>query len=79
MEEGMIEKYDVRIIRRSFQQTVDDYHATVTRRSDGLELIWTSRWLWLLKRKVRRRALERYFKQHDEYQEKLAEVLEFKR
>lgn len=73
------EKYDVKIVRRGFQQSSDDYHATVTRRSDGVQLIWISRWRWLLKKKVRRRALDKYFKQHDERQKKLAEVLEFKR
>lgn len=74
------EKYDIQIIMRNGAgQTNDDYHATVTRRSDGVELIWISRWRWLLKKKVRRRALDKFFKQYDERQKKFAEVLEFKR
>jgi hypothetical protein len=52
-------KYHIRIIRRDFQgQTADDYHATVTRLSDGTELVWMAPWKWLLKLKTRRAALE---------------------
>jgi hypothetical protein len=72
-------EYDVKIIRRPGQQVADDYHATVTRYPDCTQLIWTSGWLWVLKWKTRRRALDRYFKRHDKRQKKLGKVVEFKR
>jgi hypothetical protein len=78
-EEGMMKKYKVRVIRRKFQQSRDDYHATVTRISDGVELMWTSSFLWLLKWRTRRRALDRWFARYDKREEKLAEVREFTR
>lgn len=68
----MSDKYDVRIVARGFQQSADDYHATVTRRSDGVALIWTAAWRWLLKWRVRRGALDRAFARYDERQAKLA-------
>lgn len=78
-EEGMMKKYNVRIVRRNFQQSADDYHATVTRLSDGVELIWTNKFRWLLKWHTRRRKLDRWFARYDKRQEKLAEVEEFRR
>lgn len=78
-EEGMIKKYNIRIVKRSFQQTADDYHATVTRLSDGAELIWTNKFRWFLKWHTRRKNLDRWFTKRDKRQEKLAEVEEFKR
>jgi hypothetical protein len=72
-------KYHVKIILRDGGgQTRDDYHATVTRLKDGVELVWMSDWLWLLKLKIRRGALDRAFKGFDRRKMKLsAEVEEF--
>lgn len=78
-EEGMMKSYNVRIVRRHFQQSRDDYHATVTRLSDGKELIWTNSFRWLLKWHTRRRALDRWFDRYDKRQKKLADVQEFTR
>lgn len=70
-------KYHVRIVRRAFQQSPDDYHATVMRLKDGIELIWMADWKWVLKFKIRRRALDRAFADFDKRQAKLSEVEEF--
>lgn len=71
----MTEKYDVRIIMRDGAgQTKDDYRATVTRNSDGVELVWISDYRWLLKLKIRRKALDKHFRRYDKRQVKLAEV-----
>lgn len=73
-------KYRIKIIRRDFQgQTRDDYHATVTRLSDGLKLVWIADWRWLLKWKTRQKALDRAFENYDKHQAKLEEVEEFTR
>lgn len=73
-------KYRIKIVLRDFQgQTKNDYHATVIRLSDGVELIWISDWRWLLKWKVRRKALDRAFKSFDKHQVKLTEVEVIKR
>jgi hypothetical protein len=70
-------EYHIKIVRRDFQgQTADDYHATVTRLSDGQELIWIASWKWLLKLKIRRGALDRAFKGFDKRQWKLSQVEE---
>lgn len=73
-------KYHIRIVRRDFQgQTKDDYHSTVTRLSDGVALVWISDWRWLLKWKIRRKALDRAFKSYEKHQAKFAEVEEIVR
>lgn len=67
------EKYEVEIIMRDFQgQTRDDYHATVTRLSDGEQLVFISDWKWMLKLKTSRWRLDREFKYHDHRKKKLA-------
>lgn len=78
-EEGMMAKYNVRIVRRNFEQSADDYHATVTRLSDGVEMIWTNKYRWMLKWHTRRKKLDRWFAKRDKRQEKLADVQEFSR
>jgi len=78
MSEGGETRYDIRIIRRSFQMTPDDYHAIVTRRSDGKQLVFIAAWRWVLRLKVRRAALDRAFAASDRYEEKVADVREFR-
>lgn len=69
-----VHTYEVRIIRRDFQgQTRDDFHATVTRIADDDQLIFISDYLWLLKWKTRKPALDRAFKRADKHQRKMAE------
>lgn len=73
-------KYHVKIVVRDHQgQIKDDYHATVTRRSDWVELIFISNWKWALKWRIRRKALDREFKYYDKRQKKLAKVEELER
>jgi hypothetical protein len=73
-------EYHIKIIRRDFQgQTADDYHATVTRISDGSQLVWIATWKWLLNLKIRRRALDRAFEGFDKRQAKLLAVEEIVR
>lgn len=73
-------EYHIKIIRRDGQgQIADDYHATVTRLSDGQELVWIAGWMWLLKLKIRRGALDRAFRDFDKREYKLSEVEEFVR
>lgn len=69
--------YTVRIVRRSLLMTNDDWHATVTRRSDGKELVFIAAFLWLIKWRVRRAALDRAFHRSDDYERKVARVREF--
>lgn len=79
-EEGMITKYHIKIVRRNgLGQTNDDYHATVTRVADGMELVYIARFKWVLKLKTKRRLLDRDFKYHDRRQDKLEETEEFRR
>lgn len=72
----MPDMYTVKIIMRDGgeQTTSDDYHATVTRHSDGAEFIWISTWRWLLKWKTRDKAVRRVFKSYDKRQKKLEKV-----
>lgn len=70
-------KYHIRIVHRAFQQSSDDYHATVMRLKDGAELVWMGDWYWLLKLKIRRGALDRAFAGFDKRKAKLSEVEEF--
>lgn len=72
------EKYSIRITMRDFQgQIADDYHATVTRSSDGIELIWISGWFWFLKWQLKPRKIDRAFKRYDKRQEKLSRKEEY--
>lgn len=72
------DSYVIEIVRRDFQgQTSDDFHATVTRRSDDTKLIFINNWRWVLKMRVRRRALDRAFKSYDKRQRKLAETEQY--
>lgn len=69
------EMYSIKIVVRDHQgQLKDDYHATVTRHSDGKQLIYIAPWRWLLKIKTRRKTIERDFKYVDKREKKLAEV-----
>jgi hypothetical protein len=71
-------KYHIKIIRRDFGgQAKNDYHATVTRLKDGVELVWMADWQWLLKLRLRRGALNRAFTHYDKSKAKLSEVEEF--
>lgn len=70
-------KYHIRIIRRQFDQSSDDYHATVMRLNDGVELVWMATWKWWLKIKIRRGALDRAFKYYDKRKAKGKQVEEF--
>ena len=69
-------KYHVKTIRRGFQQSADDYHATVTRISDDEQIILTSEWKWVMKLMTRRATLDRYFKRMDKRKQKLQETEE---
>lgn len=73
MEYSQDGKYFVEIVRRNLQQSRDDYHATVERMIDGEKLVFISNFKWLLKRKVRRKALDRAFKAYDKREKKLKE------
>jgi chloramphenicol 3-O-phosphotransferase len=67
--------YHVKIVMRDgMGQTRDDYHATITRLSDGLQLISISDYRWLLGWRTRRKAIERSFARADRHQEKLDRV-----
>jgi hypothetical protein len=70
-----LEKYSIEIVMRDgMGQTSDDYHATVTRLSDKTQLIFISEWRWLLKWKVRRKALDRAFARYEKHQMRLEEI-----
>lgn len=75
--EGMMKRYNIVIVRREFQQSSDDYHATVSRLTDGVEIIRTASWRWLLKWRVRRKALDRAYRRHDNHQRWLAKREEY--
>lgn len=83
MDEGCVttgkgrKKYHIKIVRREFQQSSDDYHATVTRLKDGVELVWMATWKWWLRFKIRRGAIDRAFAHYDKSKAKLSEVEEF--
>lgn len=69
------DKYYVHIIMLDgLGQTSDDYHATVTRLIDDAQLVYISNWKWLLKRKLRRRPLDRAFKRMDRREKKLLQT-----
>lgn len=69
--------YNVRIIKRPSMMGRDDYHATVTRNSDGKQLIFISDYLRLLRWKTRRPALDRAFARQARYEESVHKVREF--
>lgn len=72
-EESNDEKYHIRIIRRDGGgQAADDYHATVTRLSDRMELVFINSWKWFLKLRLRRWYLNREFRYQDKRDAKLA-------
>jgi hypothetical protein len=73
----MTDRYDVRVIARSSCMGPDDYHATVTRRDDGKELVFIGEWMWLLRLRLRRSALDRAFRASDRHEERIARVREF--
>lgn len=75
----MSNKYKITIVQRDGGgQTSDDYHATVTRLSDGKQLIFIAEWKWWLKNvKLHPRRIATAFKQRDARDKKLAEVEEF--
>ena len=68
--------YHVKIIKREFSMTSDDYHATVTRLSDGIELVFIAPWKWYLKWMVRPKAIRKAFKHFDEYRTSFAKAME---
>lgn len=72
-----MKKYHIKIIRREFQQSRGDYHATVTRLKDGVELVWISDWMWTLKFKIRRGALGRAFASYDKRKARGTQVEEY--
>jgi hypothetical protein len=73
------EKYNIKIIMRDGGgQTYDDYHATVTRLSDGEVLLWVNRWKWVLKLHLRRKNLDKQFAIYDKTKAKLAQKEEYK-
>jgi hypothetical protein len=75
----MENQYTVTIIQRDgMGQVRDDFHATMRRESDGVELISISAWRWLLNWKTRRSAVEKAFVRYDKQQAKMAEVHEKK-
>jgi hypothetical protein len=75
VDDCLPETYLVEIIRRNgLGQTADDWHATVTRLPDfDDQLVYISRWRWILAWRTRRKALQRAFKYHDKRKRKLAE------
>lgn len=72
-------KYHVKIIRRQFDQTSDDWHATVTRLSDGMELIFINYLKWFLKLRTRRFFLDREFAYHDKREAEVDQIEEIVR
>lgn len=74
---SQLSHYSVRIISRPSYMGPDDYHATATRLADGKELVFIGEWLWLLKLRVRRAALDRAFRSSDRYEAKMSKVREF--
>jgi hypothetical protein len=76
----MEDKYKIKIVAREGQgDDYDDYHATVTRISDGAELIWIATFKWFLKYKLRRANLDRAFFHYDRRKAKLLKTEEFTR
>lgn len=72
MSDGL---YDVRIVPRDGAgQINDDWHATVTRRSDGKEMLFIARYRWLIEWKTRREALDRHYRVRDRHDAKMARV-----
>ena len=59
-------------MRDGMGQINDDYHATVRRCSDGVGLIWISRWKKLLLWKTEPKRVVKAFARYDKRQAKLA-------
>lgn len=75
----MSDKYEAVVIRRDGGgQTNDDWHATVTRQSDGIELIWISRWRWVLNLQLNPKRVDKAFRRYDERRKVLDKREEFK-
>jgi hypothetical protein len=71
-------QYDVTIIPRAFQGGgKGDYHATVTRLTDGAELIFISNWKWRIEAKTKRRYIEKAFARYDKEQLKQGHTRKF--
>lgn len=69
--------YSIKIVMRDgMGQVNDDWHATITRLSDGKQLVSIAAWLWLLKWRTRRAALDRSFARVDRHDAKLAKIRE---
>lgn len=64
-------KYLIKRTKRCFDQTSDDYHATVTRLSDGKQLIFISNFKRLLTWRLRPKALDRAYRRVDKYERKV--------
>jgi hypothetical protein len=71
--------YDVKIVRRGHGQVGDDWHATITRKSDGKQAIQIASFRWLILRRTRRAALDRLWRRIDRREQAIAEVREFER
>lgn len=72
--------YDVKIICRSGDgQVADDWHATITRRSDGKRAVEVASMAWLILYPTRRKALDRTFRWIDKRDQKMVEVKELQR
>ena len=75
----MKDKYEAIMIRRDgMGQTKDDFHATVTRISDGKQLVIIRDWRWRMHMALRRKPLDRAFKRMDRRDRKLAEGKRFR-
>jgi hypothetical protein len=73
-------RYEVRIVPRDgMGRTLNDWHATVTRRSDGAQLVFIAEWRWLLNLQCTRYHLDRSFRSLDQRRTKMARVSEFSR
>lgn len=69
--------YEIKIVMRDgLGQTRDDWHATITRIRDGKQLVSIAEWLWLLKWRTRRAAVDRAFARADHRDATLGEIRE---
>lgn len=77
---GLESSYEVTVIRRNgMGQVADDWHATITRNTDGKQAVCMARWRWLLRWRTRRGALDRDFRRLDRRAIKLAGVESYRR
>jgi hypothetical protein len=71
-------RYDIKIVRRQFWTVSDDWHATITRRSDGKKLFRERTWLWLLKLELRPVSrLDRMFAAAERYEAEALRTVEW--